>query len=154
MSATDEEDIIRDEIRLRYDYALGEVAGKFMRGLKEGKILGTRCSKSALTYLPPRAFCERSFEPCDSWVEIGHEGVIEASTVVVRGYEGKRPTPVAIAFVRLDGTDSALANYVDGVELDDLDAAMERLQPGARVRAIFADNREGRITDFSYELID
>ncbi len=98
-------DLIAETVTLRYDYALGEVAGRFMAGLKQGKILATRCSKSALTYLPPRSYCERSFEKCDSWVEAAHEGVIEASTIVVRGFEGKRKPPVAIAFVRLDGTD-------------------------------------------------
>jgi uncharacterized OB-fold protein len=147
-------DVITEHVTLRYDYSLGEVAGRFMAGLKEGKILATRCSKSALTYLPPRAYCERSFEKCDSWVEAGLEGVIEASTIVVRGFEGKRKPPVAIAFVRLDGTDSAIGNYVDGVDLSDYEAAMQRIAPGQRVRVEFAPQREGRITDFSFHCID
>jgi len=150
--ATD--DVISEQVTLRYDYALGEVAGRFMAGLKEGKILATRCSRSALTYLPPRAFCERSFERCDAWVEAGLEGVIESSTVVVRGFEGKRKPPVAIAFVRLDGTDSAIGNYVDGVDLSDPEAAMRRLAPGTRVRVEFAQERQGRITDFSFRCIE
>ena len=150
---THDGDVISDQITLRYDYALGEVAGKFMQGLREGKLLATRCSKSALTYLPPRAFCERSFEKCDGWVEAGHEGVIVASTVVVRGYEGKRKAPMAIAFVRLDGVDSAIANYVDGVDLSDPDEAMKHLAPGKRVRVEFAAERQGRITDFTFRLL-
>ena len=153
MSDSNAGDVISDQITLRYDYALGEVAGKFMQGLREGKLLATRCSKSALTYLPPRAFCERSFEKCDGWVEAGHEGVIEASTVVVRGYEGKRKAPMAIAFVRLDGVDSAIANYVDGVDLSDPDEAMKQLAPGKRVRVEFAAERQGRITDFTFRLV-
>lgn len=147
------DDVITDQITLRYDYALGEVAGKFMDGLREGKVLATRCSKSGLTYLPPRAFCERSFEKCDSWVEAGREGVIEASTVVVRGYEGKRKAPMAIAFVRLDGVDSAIANYVDGLDLSDPDEATRRIAPGTRVRVEFAAERQGRITDFTFRLV-
>jgi uncharacterized OB-fold protein len=146
--------VISDEITLRYDYALGEVAGRFMAGLREGKILATRCSKSGLTYLPPRAYCERSFEKCDSWIEAGQQGVIESSTIVIRGFEGKRKAPVAIAFVRLDGTDSAIANYVDGIDLSELDRAMKRIVPGKRVKVVFAPVREGRITDFSFELCD
>jgi uncharacterized protein len=145
--------VISDEITLRYDYALGEVAGRFMAGLKQGKILATRCSKSGLTYLPPRSYCERSFEKCDSWIEAGHEGIIESSTIVVRGFEGKRKAPVAIAFVRLAGTDSAIANYVDGLDLSDLDSAMKRIAPGKRVKVVFASVREGRITDFSFECL-
>jgi uncharacterized OB-fold protein len=147
-------DVITDFVTLRYDYALGEVAGRFMTGLKEGKIMATRCSKSGLTYLPPRSYCERTFEKCDSWVEAGLEGVIESSTIVVRGFEGKRKPPVAIAFVRLDGTDSAIGNYVDGLDLSDYDAAMRKLAPGKRVRVEFAKVREGRITDFCFGCID
>ena len=147
-------DIFTDTISLRYDYSLGEVAGKFMDGLKQGKILATRCSKSGLTYLPPRSFCEQSFEPCDSWVEAGASGVIEQSTIVVRGYEGKRKTPQAVAFVRLDGTDSAIANYVDGVDLSDIQAAMKKIAPGTRVKVVFNDERQGRVTDFSFYLED
>lgn len=144
---------ITDEVTLRYDYALGEVVGRFMAGLKQGKILATRCSMSGLTYLPPRAYCERSFAKCDSWVEAGLEGTIEASTIVVRGFEGKRKPPVAIAFVRLDGTNSAIGNYVDGLDLTDYDVAMTKLAPGKRVRVEFAESREGRITDFSFVCI-
>ena len=149
-NATSSPQVITDRVSLRYDYALGEVAGRFMEGLKQGKILATRCSKSGMTYLPPRSFCERSFEPCDSWVEAGSEGVVEASTIVVRGFEGKRKPPVAIAFVRLDGMDSAIGNYVDDLDLSDYEKAMKRIAPGPRARVKFAEQREGRITDFAF----
>ena len=147
-------DVLTEEVTLRYDYALGEVAGKFMAGLRERKILATRCSKSAMVYLPPRAFCERSFEKCDQWVEAGHEGVIEASTIVVRGFEGSRPPPVAVAFVRLDGVDSAIANYVERLDLSDVDRAKEKIRPGARVKVEFIAQPQGRVTDFFFVVID
>ncbi len=135
---------------VRYDYATGEVAGAFMDGLKRRKILATRCSKSGLTYLPPRAYCERSFEKCDGWVEAGEEGVVEASTIVTRGFEGSRTPPFAIAFVRLDGVDSAIVNYVEGLDLSDVRAAAARLRPGTRLRVKFVDAPQGRITDFHF----
>ncbi len=146
--------VITEHVTLRYDYALGEVAGRFMEGLKAGKILATRCSASGLTYLPPRSYCERSFEPCDGWVEAALEGVIEASTIVVRGFQGKRNPPVAIAYVKLDGIDSAIGNYIDDLDLADLERAQQRIAPGQRVRVKFAAAREGRITDFSFVCID
>jgi uncharacterized OB-fold protein len=145
-------EIMTEEVTFRYDYALGEVAGTFMEGLREGRIMATRCSKSGMVYLPPRSYCERSFEKCDSWVEAGQEGVIEASTVIVRGFEGSRPPPVAVAFVRLDGVDSAIANYVEGVNLSDVEAASRAIAPGTRVRVHFKDSPEGRVTDFHFLL--
>ena len=144
--------VMTEEVTLRYDYALGEVAGKFMDGLRNRKILATRCSKSAMVYLPPRAFCERSFEKCDSWVEAGTEGVIESSTIVVRGFEGSRPPPIAIAFVRLDGVDSAIANYIEGMDLSNVDKAMNLIKTGARVRVEFIAEPQGRVTDFYFVL--
>lgn len=145
-------DVLTEEVTLRYDYALGEVAGKFMEGLRNRKILATRCSKSGMVYLPPRAFCERSFEKCDSWVEAGTSGVVEASTIVVRGFEGSRPPPIAVAFVRLDGVDSAIPNYVEGLDFSDIDAATKRIRPGARVKVEFIPQPQGRITDFHFVL--
>ena len=144
--------VMTEEITLRYDYALGEVAGKFMDGLRNRQILATRCSKSAMVYLPPRAFCERSFEKCDSWVEAGTSGVIETSTIVVRGFEGSRPPPIAIAFVRLDGVDSAIANYIEGLDMSDVDKAMQVIKPGTRVRVEFIAEPQGRVTDFYFVL--
>lgn len=144
--------VMTEEVTLRYDYALGEVAGKFMDGLRNRKILATRCSKSAMVYLPPRAFCERTFELCDSWVEAGTSGVIESSTIVVRGFEGSRPPPIAVAFVRLDGVDSAIANYVEGLDMSDVDSAMKMIRPGARVKVEFIPAPQGRVTDFYFVL--
>lgn len=144
--------VMTEEITLRYDYALGEVAGKFMDGLRNRQILATRCSKSAMVYLPPRAFCERSFEKCDSWVEAGTSGVIETSTIVMRGFEGSRPPPIAIAFVRLDGVDSAIANYIEGLDMSDADKAMQMIKPGTRVRVKFIPDPQGRVTDFYFVL--
>jgi uncharacterized OB-fold protein len=144
--------VLTEEVTLRYDYALGEVAGKFMDGLRERKILATKCSKSGMVYLPPRAFCERSFEKCDSWVEAGTTGVIEQSTIVVRGFEGSRPPPIAVAFVRLDGVDSAIPNYVEGLDFSDVERAMKQIRPGARVKVEFIAQPEGRITDFHFVL--
>lgn len=139
---------------VRYDYATGEVAGTFLEGLKQRKLLATRCSKSGLTYLPPRAYCERSFEKCDGWVEAGKEGVVEASTIVTRGFEGSRTPPFAIAFVRLDGVDSAIVNYVEGIDLSNVREAAAKLQPGARLRVKFVDEPRGRITDFYFVPVD
>lgn len=145
--------VVTESIELTYNYSVGEVASVFLDGLRERKILASTCSSSGLAYLPPRAYCERSFEPCDGWTEAGHEGVIEASTIVVRGLDGKRPPPAAIAYVRLDGVDSAIANYVDGVDCSDYERAMARIAPGERVRVKFVEQPEGRITDFTFELI-
>ena len=82
--------VIPGEWHVRYNYSVG----KYFDGLKARKILATRCNKSGLTYLPPRAYCERSFEACDGWTEAGSEGVTAAGIsqiVAPRGAHLLRP---------------------------------------------------------------
>jgi uncharacterized OB-fold protein len=144
--------VITGEWSVRYNYSIGKVAGKFFEGLKHKKILATHCSKCGLSFLPPRAYCERSFQPCDQWIEAGLEGVIEAATIVSAQFETLPKPPYAIAFVRLDGVSTALINFVRGMDLSNVEEAMQRLKPGTRVRVEFVDNPRGRITDFHYVL--
>jgi len=144
--------IITGEWHVRYNYSIGKVAGKFFEGLKHKKILATHCSKCGLSFLPPRAYCERSFEPCDQWIEAGLTGVIEAATIVSAQFENLPKPPYAIAYVRLDGVSTAIINFVRGMDLSNVEHAAQRLNPGTRVRVEFIDNPQGRITDFHYVL--
>jgi uncharacterized protein len=146
--------VIPGEWHVRYNYSVGKVAGTFFEGLKQRKILASHCTKSGIAYLPPRAYCERAFEPCDGWVEAGHAGTIEAATIVTAQFEGLPAPPYAIAYVRLDGVSTALLNFVKGLDLSDVPAAASRLTPGSRVRVQFIAEPQGRITDFHYVLAD
>lgn len=144
--------IIHGDWHVRYNYPVGEVGARFFDALIEKRILATRCNASGMTYLPPRAYCERSFEACDDWVEAGHEGTVEAATIVTAAFDNLPPPPYAIAYVRLDGASTAMVNFVTGMDLSDVPKAAALLQPGARVRVEFIDKPEGRVTDFHYVL--
>ena len=144
--------IIHSDWHVRYNYPVGEVGAHFFDGLKEKKILTTHCAASNMTYLPPRAYCERSFNTCDEWIEAGLEGTIEASTIVTAAFDNLPPPPYAIAYVRLDGVSTAMLNFVKNMDLSDVPAAANQLQPGRRVKVKFIDQPEGRVTDFHYVL--
>jgi hypothetical protein len=146
------QDIIPGEWHVRYNYSVGKVAGKFFGGLRQKKILATHCSKCGLSFLPPRAYCERSFDTCDGWIEAGQEGVIEAATIVSAEFKNLPKPPYAIAFVRLDGVSTAMINFVRDLDLSNVERAAEELKPGKRVRVQFIDKPQGRITDFHYVL--
>jgi uncharacterized OB-fold protein len=143
---------IPGEWHVRYNYSVGKVAGHFFEQLKRGKIFASYCSESNMAYLPPRAYCERSFSPCDGWKEAGHEGVIEAATIVTAAFENLPPPPYAIAYVRLDGVSTAMINFVRDIDLTDVAKAAEKLKPGTRAKVRFSEERVGRITDFHYVL--
>jgi len=144
--------VVHGEWHVRYNYPVGEVGARFFDALKERRIMATHCSVSGLTYLPPRAYCERSFEPCDGFVEAGHEGTIEAATIVSAAFDNLPPPPYVVAYVRLDGVSTAMVNFVRGMDLSDVPAAAARLKPGTRVRVEFIAEPQGRITDFHYVL--
>ena len=144
--------IVEDEWHIRYKYPMGEVGSRFFDALKEKKIIATRCSKSGLTYLPPRAYCERSFERCDEWVEAGLEGVVEAATIVTAAFDNLPAPPYAIAYVRLTGVSTAMINFVKGLDLTQVPAAAAKLVPGTKVKVQFIESPEGKITDFYYLL--
>ncbi len=145
--------VLPGEWHVRYNYSAGKVTSHFLEALRSRRILASKCSKSGIAYLPPRAYCETSFEPCDSWVEAGGEGVVEAATIVTVQFDNLPPPPYAIAYVKLDGASTALLNFVRGLDLSDVPAAAARLAPGAKVRVKFKDKPEGRITDFHYEIV-
>lgn len=146
--------VIPGEWNVTYNYSTGKIAGQFFEALREKRIMATTCSTSGRAYLPPRAYCESAFEPCDGWAEAGGEGTIEAATIVTAQFDNLPPPPYAIAFVRLDGVTTAMVNFVKGEDLSDVPAAMARLKPGTRVAVQFKDKPEGRITDFHYVRLD
>ena len=80
------------------------------------------------------------------------EGTIEAATIVSAAFDNLPKPPYAIAFVRLDGVSTAMANFVRGMDLDDVPAAAARLKPGTRVRVEFIAEPQGKVTDFHYVL--
>jgi uncharacterized OB-fold protein len=145
---------IPGEWHVRYDYAAGNIVSHFLKVIRdERKIVATKCPSCSLVMLPPRGYCERCFVEANEWMDVGNEGVIEASTIVTQQFDGLPKPPYAIAYARLDGASTAMVNYVEGLDLSDIHKAVEQLKIGKRVRVVFKENRKGRITDFYYEAL-
>lgn len=140
---------------VEYDYAMGPTDIKFFTAIRqEAKIIAPKCPKCGLVMLPPRSFCERCFIPVQEWVEVGKSGTIQAFTIVPVKFESLPDPPYAIAYVLLDGADTALVNFVRKVDLSDILQAARKLAIGKRVKVVFKKRRKGLITDFHYELIE
>lgn len=141
------------EWHVRYNYAAGKVGTKFFKHLQnDAKIMATRCPKCGLVMLPPRGYCERCFVPAEEWVEVGNKGSIEACTIVTQQFEELPAPPYAIAYVLIEGAGTALLNFVKGVDLSNAREASKELKIGREVRVVFHGQRQGRITDFHYEV--
>ena len=144
---------IPGEWHIPYQYTIGTFATSFFEALREQRILGCKCVKCGRVSVPPKSFCEYCFVPVEELIEVGHEGMIEAVTVVTAPFAGSPPVPYAVAYVRLDGATSAICNYVRDVDLNSLEELPAELRIESRVRVVFGENPEGRVTDFWFEPI-
>jgi hypothetical protein len=138
----------------KYTYFAGESASRFFHELGENRrIMGTRCGKCTRLLVPARAYCDACMERTDEWVEVGPEGTLETFTIITAAFPGLPEPPIVMAYVTLDGADTALINLVHGMDLSDIEAAAAKLNQLPRVKVEFIDEPQGRITDFSFRLI-
>jgi uncharacterized OB-fold protein len=101
--------------------------------------------------VPARSYCDRCHVSTGQWFEVGSEGVIEMFTVVYEPFKGLPDPPYALAYVTLDGADTALPGYVRGVDLTEAAHAADRLAIGTRLRVAFTDQPQGTVTDYWFE---
>jgi uncharacterized protein len=137
-----------------YTYFAGEAATRFFRELAAHRhILGTRCPSCKRLLIPARSFCDACMQPTTDWEKVGPEGTLETFTIITTAFPGLPPPPIVMAYVTLDGADTALINVVRGEDLSDIEAAAARLNAQPRVAVKFVDEPKGRITDFWFELL-
>jgi uncharacterized OB-fold protein len=145
---------IEGKWNFNYTYFAGESASRFFHELRENqRIMGTRCTKCAKLLVPARAYCDVCMSKTDEWQEVGPEGTLETFTIITTAFPGLPTPPIVMAYVTLDGADTALINLVHGLDLSDIEVAAQKLNTLPRVRVKFVDEPKGRITDFSFELV-
>jgi len=154
MSLPQQDDLItiRGTWDFSYDYFAGASASRFFHELRDRRIMGTTCSSCRRTLVPARAYCDACMEPTDEWRELGSRGRVDAFTIAVMPFPGLPEPPLALGYVTLEGADTALINYIDGIDLSDVDAAAALLATQPEVEVVFRDEPEGRITDFHFRV--
>ena len=135
-----------------YRYFAGETASEFFGRLREGEIVGRRCPECRRVLVPARSYCDRCFVETTDWVPVGTEGTVETFTVLTATFPGMPEPPLAIAYVTLDGAGTAVLNFVEGLDLTDLDATAAVMLRRPRAQVVFHDHRKGRMTDFHFRL--
>jgi uncharacterized OB-fold protein len=138
-----------------YEYFAGASASHFFAELRDSRrIMGTSCPGCERTLVPARDYCDACFEPTTEWIEVGTHGRLDAFTILATHFPGLPDPPLVLAYVTLDGADTALLNFIEGVDLTDIDLAAARLLPRPHVDVVFHEQRAGRITDFHFELCE
>ncbi len=129
---------------LEYPYTrtVGPVLGRFMTGLRDGRIEGVR-AKDGRVLVPPTEYDPVTSESLDQFVEVGQAGVVTTWAWVS---EPRPPHPLerpfAWALIRLDGADTALLHVVDAGD-------ESKMATGMRVRVRWRDQRVGEIQDIA-----
>jgi uncharacterized OB-fold protein len=142
-----EENLISHQVlQVPFNYSAGPVASKFLISLRDDqKILGIRCEKCGIVYLPPRSSCGKCLSELNNWVVLSGRGRIESFTVV----NYKEPThpsdrdPLIIAVIKLEGADTGLTHLIGEAEEKDL-------RVGVKVEPVFRGHRQGNILDIKY----
>jgi uncharacterized protein len=127
---------------LEYPYTrtVGPVVGKFLTGVRDGRLFGIRCRGKVIC--PPIEFDPESGETlAHEFVEVGPGGVVESWSWIAQPTR-KHPfqKPFAFALIRLDGADTALVHAVEAPGPD-------AMSVGMRVRAQYRDERKSAVTD-------
>lgn len=140
---------------LEYGWDAGVAVGRFLDGLREGKIYGARCHQCGRTVTPLRAFCELDFKPMDEWVELPDTGAINTFSICYVTWD-MRPLrkPQIPAVIEIDGTTPRVGflHLVGGVAGRTVEEIRRRVRVGMRVRAVWKKpaDRVGAITDILY----
>src|SRR5215475_11232767 len=128
-----------------YTRSVGPVIGRFLTGLRDGRILGVRLASGRVLVPPTEYDPETSAEIApdgDHWVEVGPRGTVQALTWVAEPRAGKHTLtrPFAFALIRPDGADTALLHMVDV-------SSPDAIRVGMRVAPRWRAERVGYMTD-------
>ncbi|MBU2552215.1 MAG: SCP2 sterol-binding domain-containing protein [Proteobacteria bacterium] len=135
-------------------FSTGPIMGKFLKGLKDKRILANVCPQCGRYQVPPREVCAMCRVRVTEFREIGPEGALTIADIAYYASPDPltgetRETPYAAAHFMLDGC-------VGGTFWHELNPAdIPRARPGARVRPVWAENRTGSINDIlHFEIVD
>ena len=142
----------RWEPKLEYRWDTGVAIGRFLEGLREGKILGVRCDRCHRTVTPPRAFCEWCFKSMDAWVELADTGTINTFSICYITWDMQPlEVPQVPAVIEIDGTSPRVGflHLIGALRAHTVDGIRKEIRVGQRVRAVWkpAAERTGAITD-------
>jgi len=135
----------RSGIRVPYQWWAGETATRFLTAIRdEQKIMGTECSTCKRVFLPPRSTCPSCYTRNEKWLDLSTEGELVSFTVARKQFAAlRKKAPIVFGLIKLDGADTALLHTLGEVDPSDV-------KIGMRVRAKFAAERTGGITDIEY----
>jgi acetyl-CoA C-acetyltransferase len=137
---------VEHAVDARYAWDAGVAVGRFLDGLREGRILGRECRGCERVLVPPRMFCERCFRATDAWVDVEPTGIVQTFSICnVRWDMEPLDVPELPAVISIDGSDGGLLHRLG-------EASPDELWIGMAVEAVWRaeSERTGSILDIAY----
>jgi uncharacterized OB-fold protein len=135
-------------VEARYAWDTGIAVSEYLRGLRDGRIVGRYCRRCRRTVVPPRMFCEQCFRPTDRWVEVGDTGRVNTFSICyIRWDMVQLQEPEIPAVIEIDGASPGIGIMHKLGEVDPDDVRV-----GMGVEAVWRPEREreGSILDIGY----
>lgn len=135
-------DLLSARHRLEYPYrrSVGPVIGRFLTGLRDGRVEGVR-ARDGRVLVPPQEYDPVTSEPLDEWVPVGRAGVVVSWAWIGAPLPGQPlARPFAWALVRLDGADTPMLHALDAGD-------PAQVRTGMRVTIRWRPERTGDVRD-------
>lgn len=137
-----------DKPKAQYAWDCGVAMGRYLQELKKGKLIGIKCNKCERIMVPPRAFCEVCFRPCDEWVYLKDTGTVNTFSLSYITWDVKQvKKPFIPSVIEIDGASPGM-----GILhlLDEVDP--KKVKIGMKVKAVWLPEKErtGSVTDIKY----
>ena len=134
--------------KLRYRWDTGEAIGRYLKEMRQGRLIARRCDGCQRIMIPPRMFCERCFRPTDEWVYLNATGRILTFSLCYVTWDVRRlKQPQIPAVIQIDGASPGM-----GILHLVKTARAKQVRVGMPVRAVWRapSQRRGSVTDIAY----
>jgi hypothetical protein len=124
------------DIGFPYTHSTGPIVGAALGAFADARIVGARCTSCARVNVPAREWCELCGGTSGELVDVGPGGIVRVAARATVTPLSPLPDPFWWVLVRLDGADTDLIH-----------ASRAAVESGARVHAVWRDDRIGSIRD-------
>lgn len=129
-------EMIECPVSLDYNFSAGAAPTRFLRGMKEGKLIGQRSPLTGKVIAPPRGACPESGLPTTEEVPLPDTATVITFTIVHLPIPTSAlEPPFIVANLVLDGSDQTFIHLVSG-------CANEDVKIGMRVKAKWKEQSE------------
>jgi len=152
--------VLKRTISVNQRFATGPVMGKFLKGLKDKKIIANKCPQCGRLQLPPREVCAECRVRVTEYVEVGPKGEVRYMDTVYYAMPDPltgvaRETPYGSINILLDGCkgNETLPHFIRRDQIEKIQMGWDD-KKGTRVSPVWEENRIGDIWDIKYFEID